>query len=398
MKKYLPIAASVLLLAACSEKPGYEITGTVSNSDLNGKYVYLYEYGVKDAAPLDSALVQNGSFALKGTQNAPALRTLRFSEEVVEPVRVAPGENAPFMATFVLENGKLAVVLDSTSTVSGTPENDAQKELQAKIKDLRSGIDKLVADMKSGDENLIKQAEAKYEEIDRKITETVVNYILAHTDKQSAAKNLYDFRYNIDEEQQNEIISKADSSFKSVPGISYMIDHLNVLKKVAIGQKFTDFEMPNAKGEVHKLSEYVGNGKVVLIDFWASWCPPCRRENPNVVKAFNEYKDKNFTIVGISLDKDKSKWMKAIADDNLAWTHLSDLKYWDSEIPALYGVRGIPANVLLDPDGVIVAKNITGEDLHKKLNDVEIRFSDFVPSFLSLSFGDRKEGFRKSGA
>ena len=260
MKKYLPIAASVLLLAACSEKPGYEITGTVSNSDLNGKYVYLYEYGVKDAAPLDSALVQNGSFALKGTQNAPALRTLRFSEEVVEPVRVAPGENAPFMATFVLENGKLAVVLDSTSTVSGTPENDAQKELQAKIKDLRSGIDKLVADMKSGDENLIKQAEAKYEEIDRKITETVVNYILAHTDKQSAAKNLYDFRYNIDEEQQNEIISKADSSFKSVPGISYMIDHLNVLKKVAIGQKFTDFEMPNAKGEVHKLSEYVGNG------------------------------------------------------------------------------------------------------------------------------------------
>ena len=153
MKKYLPIAASVLLLAACSEKPGYEITGTVSNSDLNGKYVYLYEYGVKDASPLDSALVQNGSFALKGTQNAPALRTLRFSEEVVEPVRVAPGENAPFMATFVLENGKLAVVLDSTSTVSGTPENDAQKELQAKIKDLRSGIDKLVADMKSGDEN-----------------------------------------------------------------------------------------------------------------------------------------------------------------------------------------------------------------------------------------------------
>ena len=209
MKKYLPIAASVLLLAACSEKPGYEITGTVSNNDLNGKYVYLYEYGVKDAAPLDSALVQNGAFALKGTQNAPALRTLRFSEEVVEPVRVAPGENAPFMATFVLENGKLAVVLDSTSTVSGTPENDAQKELQAKIKDLRSGIDKLVADMKSGDENLIKQAEAKYEEIDRKITEAVVNYILTHTDKQSAAKNLYDFRYNISEEQQNEIISKA---------------------------------------------------------------------------------------------------------------------------------------------------------------------------------------------
>ena len=394
MKKYLPIAASVLLLAACSEKPGYEITGTVSNSDLNGKYVYLYEYGVKDAAPLDSALVQNGSFALKGTQNAPALRTLRFSEEVVEPVRVAPGENAPFMATFVLENGKLAVVLDSTSTVSGTPENDAQKELQAKIKDLRSGIDKLVADMKSGDENLIKQAEAKYEEIDRKITETVVNYILAHTDKQSAAKNLYDFRYNIDEDRQNEIISKADSSFKSVPGTYKldveverdritairdsirskftvpMIDHLNVLKKVAIGQKFTDFEMPNAKGEVHKLSEYVGNGKVVLIDFWASWCPPCRAEMPNLVKAYKDYKGKGFDIVGISLDSKADAWAKGVKDLNITWTQLSDLKGWQNSGAALYGVNSIPHTVLVDKDGTIIAKNLHGQELEDKIKEV----------------------------
>ena len=324
MKKYLPIAASVLLLAACSEKPGYEITGTVSNSDLNGKYVYLYEYGVKDAAPLDSALVQNGSFALKGTQNAPALRTLRFSEEVVEPVRVAPGENAPFMATFVLENGKLAVVLDSTSTVSGTPENDAQKELQAKIKDLRSGID----------------------------------------------KNLYDFRYNIDEEQQNEIISKADSSFKSVPGISYMIDHLNVLKKVAIGQKFTDFEMPNAKGEVHKLSEYVGNGKVVLIDFWASWCPPCRAEMPNLVKAYKDYKDKGFDIVGISLDSKADAWAKGVKDLNITWTQLSDLKGWQNSGAALYGVNSIPHTVLVDKDGTIIAKNLHGQELEDKIKEV----------------------------
>lgn len=307
MKKYLPIAASVLLLAACSEKPGYEITGTVSNSDLNGKYVYLYEYGVKDAAPLDSALVQNGSFALKGTQNAPALRTLRFSEEVVEPVRVAPGENAPFMATFVLENGKLAVVLDSTSTVSGTPENDAQKELQAKIKDLRSG---------------------------------------------------------------NEIISKADSSFKSVPGISYMIDHLNVLKKVAIGQKFTDFEMPNAKGEVHKLSEYVGNGKVVLIDFWASWCPPCRAEMPNLVKAYKDYKDKGFDIVGISLDSKADAWAKGVKDLNITWTQLSDLKGWQNSGAALYGVNSIPHTVLVDKDGTIIAKNLHGQELEDKIKEV----------------------------
>lgn len=273
MKKYLPIAASVLLLAACSEKPGYEITGTVSNNDLNGKYVYLYEYGVKDAAPLDSALVQNGVFALKGTQNAPALRTLRFSEEVVEPVRVAPGENAPFMATFVLENGKLAVVLDSTST-------------------------------------------------------------------------------------------------KSVPGISYMIDHLNVLKKVAVGQKFTDFEMPDAKGEMHKLSEYVGNGKVVLIDFWASWCPPCRAEMPNLVKAYKDYKGKGFDIVGISLDSKADAWAKGVKDLNITWTQLSDLKGWQNGGAALYGVNSIPHTVLVDKDGTIIAKNLHGQELEDKIKEV----------------------------
>lgn len=129
-----------------------------------------------------------------------------------------------------------------------------------------------------------------------------------------------------------------------------------------------EFSLPDTAGVSVSLSDF--RGKYVLLDFWASWCPPCRKENPNVVNAFQQYKDKNFTIVGISLDKDKAKWQKAIADDHLTWAHVSDLKYWDSEIPALYGVRGIPANVLLDPNGVIIAKNITGEDLQNTLKEV----------------------------
>lgn len=370
MKKYFPVAASVLLLAACSEKPGYEIAGTVSNADLNGKYVYLYAYGVKDAAPLDSALVQNGAFSLKGTQEVPALRVLRFSEDAVEPVRVSPGENAPFTATFILENSKLAVALDSVSAVSGTPENDAQKQLQAQIRELRSGMDKLIADMRSGDEKLAKQAEDKYEEIERRITKAVVDYILAHTDQQTAAKNLFDFRYYIGEDEQNEIIAKADSTFKAVPGISSLIDHLNVLKKVAVGQKFTDFEMPDAKGEMHKLSEYVGNGKVVLIDFWASWCPPCRAEMPNLVKAYKTYKNKGFDIIGISLDSKADAWAKGVKDLNITWPQLSDLKGWKNGGAALYGVNSIPHTILVGKDGTILAKNLHGQELEDKIKEV----------------------------
>lgn len=370
MNKYLPFAASLLLLVACDQKPGYEITGTVSNADLNGKYVYLYEYGTKDATPLDSALIQNSAFTLKGTQNTPALRTLRFSADVVKPVRVNAGENAPFTSIFVLENAKLAIVLDSISSVSGTPENNDQNAFQKEIAQLRSGMDKLIADMRSGDEKLKNAAEKKYDEIDKKITEAVVNYILSHSNKQTAAKNLYDFRYNISEEQQNDILDKADSTFKAVPGIPNMIDHLNILKKVAVGQKFTDFEMADAKGNMHKLSDFVGNGKIVLIDFWASWCPPCRKEMPNLVAAYKQYKNKGFDIVGISLDNKADAWAKGVQDLGITWTQLSDLKGWQNSGAALYGVNSIPHTILVDKDGTIIAKNLHGEELDAKIKEV----------------------------
>ena len=367
MKKYLSLAASALLLAACSEKPGYEITGTVSNADLNGNYVYLYEYGNPDVLPFDSALVENNTFKFKGTQNESLITIIQFSPDVVQAER---GIATPFKTTFTLENGKLTIYLDTLSSVTGTPANDAEKAMKDSLKPFFDEMGKLGDEIRSEDKTVAAAAEKKYDEISDKITKAICNYILAHMDQKMSARYLYDNRYNLSEEQQNEILSKADSTFKAQPNIDKMVSHLEVLKNVAVGKKFTDFEMADPKGEVHNLSEYVGNGKVVLIDFWASWCPPCRRENPNVVKAFQDYKDKNFTIIGISLDNNKDKWLKAIADDNLTWTHVSDLKYWDSEIPALYGVRGIPANVLLDPDGVIIAKNITGEELHNTLKDV----------------------------
>ena len=224
MKKYLTLAAAALLLVACSEKPGYEISGTVANADLNGKYVYLYEYGVQDAAPMDSALVQNGTFTFKGTQDAPALRKLAFAEDVVEPKRAASGENAPFTSIFVLENGKLQAILDeAASAVSGTPENDGLKALQAQMKTLRADLEKLSADMKSEDKEVVSAAEKKYDEIDQKVTDAVKTYILNNTTKQSAAKLLYDFRYSLDEAAQNEIIAKADSAFKAVPNIDKLM-------------------------------------------------------------------------------------------------------------------------------------------------------------------------------
>lgn len=366
MKKYLSLAA-IMLLTACSEKPGYEITGTVSNADLNGKYVYLYEYGKQDALPIDSALVENKAFKFKGAQDESLIATIQFSTEVVPVER---GKATPFKTTFTLENGKLTVNLDSTSIVTGTPANDAEKSLKDMIAPFYDEMGKLGADFRSEDKEIVNAAEKKYEEISDKIMKAIANYILAHMDQKMPAKYLYDNRYRLSEDQQNEILSKADSTFKAQPNIDKLINHLEVLKNVAIGKKFVDFEMADPKGEVHKLSEFVGNGKVVLIDFWASWCPPCRKEMPHLVELYKQYKNKGFEIVGISLDNKPEAWAKGVKDLNITWTQLSDLKGWQNAGAALYGVNSIPHTVLVDKDGTIIAKNLHGEEVEAKLKEV----------------------------
>ncbi|HCL83411.1 MAG TPA: hypothetical protein DIC22_05515 [Chitinophagaceae bacterium] len=135
-----------------------------------------------------------------------------------------------------------------------------------------------------------------------------------------------------------------------------------------VGKMVPELSMPDVNGKQVSISSF--RGKFVLIDFWASWCGPCRMENPNVVKAFNEFKGKNFTILGVSLDKDRDSWKKAIAQDHLTWSHMSDLKYWNSQAVETFGFQGIPFNVLVDPSGKVIAQELRGEDLDNKLKQV----------------------------
>jgi peroxiredoxin len=175
---------------------------------------------------------------------------------------------------------------------------------------------------------------------------------------------------NKDEEFEffDNVVSKLIQKYPNVPFVQNLANEVERLRAVAIGQMAPEISLPTPEGGIFKLSSL--RGDYVLIDFWAEWCKPCRMENPNVLKAYNRFKDQGFKILGVSLDRSRDKWLKGIAEDGLPWNHVSDLNYFNSEAARAYNVSAIPFSVLLDPEGKIIAKNLRGKDLHTKLEEI----------------------------
>ena len=370
MKKIVYVLVCALLFVSCNEQPGYVISGTVDQADLDGKYIYLYNVGEIETTLLDMVLVENGVFNFNGQQDDAILGMLRFNNDDVPPQRVNPEEDSPYSVTFILENGKLNAGLGELSLVTGTAENNAWTTLRQTLKPLRANMEHWEKEMESEDLEIATNAGTQYDEIENQLVEAVSNYIHNNPDKLSAAKLLYNFRYYLSDEIKSDALSQASEQFKAIPGIDQMIEHQAILDKVAVGKKITDFEMADVNGKMRKLSEFAGNGKITLIDFWASWCPPCRRDMPHVVEVYKQFKDKGFEIVGVSLDNNREAWEKGIVDLNITWPQLSDLKYWQNEGAALYGVNSIPHTILVDKDGTILVKNLRGNALDAKLAEL----------------------------
>jgi peroxiredoxin len=350
----LLLAFSPAFLFAQNQAAGFEIKGNISGlADGKVQIVNMAE----DHAVLASDSAKNGVFTLKGSVAEPSLYYIVLSNEQPQYLYL---ENKPITITGSKTDIKNIKVEGSSSHTDFVEFNKTFNPLIAELNGFAALIQREADEKKK--EDLFK----KYDSVTKKVDAEVGNFVaskkssfvsaflLSVSAQVLADPIVLEKRFNmLSEEVRNSEIGKG------------LANSIAYFKVGAVGTDALDFTQNDVQGKPVKLSAF--KGKYVLLDFWASWCKPCRLENPNVVKVYNKFKNKNFTVLGVSLDQSKDAWVKAIETDKLAWNHVSDLQQWNNAVAQMYHIQSIPGNFLIDPNGKIVARDLRGEDLEKKL-------------------------------
>ncbi|HEU5054196.1 MAG TPA: TlpA disulfide reductase family protein [Hanamia sp.] len=364
MKKLLSIVAALFILsnASTAQDSAFVINGSLEKIHKGMIFLNIYK---QSQTFKDSAFIKNGKFTFTGFVNAPYFASLTM-----------PSRPNDYF-TFYVEPGKLEVLGRGDSlnllTVKGSEINADDKLLKERMKP--------ISKWEAVNSKLYEEA---YKNKNRKVMDSldqvdfailaakrkIVSSFVKENPKsmRGAMAILENYAYYADASEVAPVYNALDESIKNSPKGEEIKKMLNTYEKVAIGKPAPDFTEYTPDSNQLSLSSL--KGQYVLIDFWASWCGPCRRENPNVVKAYNQFKDKGFTILGVSYDNKKDRWVKAIADDHLNWHQVSDLQGWKNATSDQYGIKAIPSNILVDKNGIIVAKNVFGEKLVQKLNEV----------------------------
>jgi peroxiredoxin len=375
MKKIIVIALAGLLIS-CSGN-GFKITGEIKGMP-DGTKVFLEKQdklSQTGLSPIDTVKLENGKFTFEGKAIEPEIHVVLFESK--------PGENPQGFA-LVLEKGNIKAQINKDSIsyakLSGTYNNDEFTKYNSAMWKIKKKADDF--QMKNG---------ALYEEASKKQDTVTINKLMKDLKKLREETDLYNSNYaetnpksflsvlitegmTVAQEPKFDKIKKIfdalDQDLKITKPGKKIKEALDAFSKTKTGEKAPDFSAKNPEGKVISLKESLG--KVTIIDFWASWCNPCRLENPNVVALYNEFHGKGLNIIGVSLDRegDAAKWKEAIAKDKLTWTQVSNLKFWEEPIALKYNVKSIPATFVLDAKGNIVAKDLHGAELKAKVAEL----------------------------
>ena len=374
MRKLSILLMTALIFVACDNN-SYKITGEVKNQNLDGKKVYLLKPTDESYEKTDSAIIENNSFTFEGVVDSLlSVKALLVEGEEYNAIHQPIGYNR----MFIIEPGKFKFVLDTICTVTAEGKNggwntkfNTVKEKHKSFFDEANRIgDIIVKNQNNGTltdslrMELDKERDKLYEDYDKFMFDFI---------KKNIANPLGEYLFfsqNFSYEQYEDILNNANESFKSKEKVKSIVDAIEQYNKVKVGEKYIDFTMKDPKDKEISLSQFAGKDNVVLVDFWASWCGPCVRELPNLVALYAKYKEKGFEIVGVSLDNDKEKWTNMIKSANMTWPQMSEIQGWETSVVDTYAFRYIPYTVLIDKEGTIIARDLRGEDLEKKLAEI----------------------------